>query len=192
MNPDYIPPILGIVGLVVAFIIYNMVKQHPEAEGKVAEIGDQIHLGAMVFMKREYSMLGLFAIVLIILLGISDLGWNTSLAFTIGAFSSAAAGYIGMYTATKANTRTTTAAHNEGAPAALTVAFYGGSIMGMTVAAMGLLGLGILYLMFGQDPHTAEVIHGFGMGASSVALFSRGRWHLHQECRRWRRPGGQN
>ncbi|WP_455366875.1 sodium-translocating pyrophosphatase, partial [Kaarinaea lacus] len=173
MNPEYLPPILGVVGLIVAFIIYNMVKQHPGGEGKVVEIGDQIHLGAMVFMKREYTMLALFAIVLIILLGVSELGWETSLAFTVGAFCSAAAGYIGMYTATKANVRTTTAAHNEGAPAALTVAFYGGSIMGMTVASMGLLGLGILYLLFGTDPHTAEIIHGFGMGASSVALFSR-------------------
>ena len=173
MNPEYLPPILGVVGLIVAFIIYNMVKQHPAGEGKVVEIGDQIHLGAMVFMKREYSMLALFAIVLIILLGVSELGWETSLAFTVGAFCSAGAGYIGMYTATKANVRTTTAAHNEGAPAALTVAFYGGSIMGMTVASMGLLGLGILYLLFGTDPHTAEIIHGFGMGASSVALFSR-------------------
>jgi len=172
MNPDLIPPILGAVGLVIAFIIYAMVKQHPAGEGKVVEIGDQIHLGAMVFMKREYTMLALFAAVLIVLLYFS-LGWQTSLAFIVGAFSSAIAGYIGMYTATQANVRTTTAAHNEGASAALTVAFFGGSIMGMTVASVGLLGLGILYLMFGGDPHTAHVIHGFGMGASTVALFSR-------------------
>jgi K(+)-stimulated pyrophosphate-energized sodium pump len=78
-----------------------------------------------------------------------------------------------MFTATRANVRTTTAAAQSGAPAALTVAFFGGSIMGLTVAAMGLLGLGALYLAFGGDPHTAHVIHGFGMGASSVALFSR-------------------
>jgi K(+)-stimulated pyrophosphate-energized sodium pump len=78
-----------------------------------------------------------------------------------------------MYTATQANVRTTTAAHDKGAPEALTVAFFGGSIMGLTVAAMGLLGLGILYLFFGGDPESAHVIHGFGMGASSVALFSR-------------------
>ncbi|MCI0507654.1 MAG: sodium-translocating pyrophosphatase [Gammaproteobacteria bacterium] len=173
MNPEYLPPVLGVVGLVVAFIIYNIVKQYPAGEGKVVEIGDQIHLGAMVFIKREYSMLALFAIVLIILLGVSELGWETALAFTVGAFTSAAAGYIGMYTATKANLRTTTAAHTKGAAAALSVAFYGGSIMGLTVAAMGLLGLGTLYLFFGTDPHTAEVIHGFGMGASSVALFAR-------------------
>ncbi|WP_455200156.1 sodium-translocating pyrophosphatase [Kaarinaea lacus] len=172
MNPDLIPPILGAVGLVIAFIIYAMVKQHAAGEGKVVEIGDQIHLGAMVFMKREYTMLALFAAVLIVLLFIS-LGWQTSVAFIVGALSSATAGYIGMYTATKANVRTTTAAHKEGAAAALTVAFFGGSIMGMTVASVGLLGLGVLYLLFGGDPHTAHVIHGFGMGASSVALFSR-------------------
>jgi len=173
MNPHFIPPILGIIGLVVAFIIYSMVKQHPAGEGKVVEIGDQIHLGAMVFMKREYSMLAIFAVVLIVLLGVSNLGWNTALAFTVGASCSAAAGYIGMYTATKANVRTTTAAHTKGAASALTVAFFGGSIMGTTVAAMGLLGLGSLFLIFGGNPHTAEIIDGFGMGASSVALFSR-------------------
>jgi len=173
MNAEFIPPVLGVIGLVVAFIIYSIVKQHPPGEGKITEIGDQIHLGAMVFMKREYTMLGAFSLVLIILLGVSELGWYTSLAFTVGAFCSAAAGYIGMYAATKANVRTTTAAHKIGAPAALTVAFFGGSVMGTTVAAMGLLGLGSLYLMFGGDPHTAHIIHGFGMGASSVALFSR-------------------
>ena len=173
MDHELIPPVLGAVGMVIAFIIYAMVKKHPAGEGKVVEIGDQIHLGAMVFMRREYTMLALFAGALIILLGISDLGWNTAIAFVVGALTSATAGYIGMYTATKANVRTTTAAHKEGAAAALTVAFFGGSIMGMTVASVGLLGLGVLYLAFGGDPHTAHVIHGFGMGASSVALFSR-------------------
>ena len=86
---------------------------------------------------------------------------------------SAAAGYIGMFTATRANVRTTTAAQESGADAALKVSFFGGSIMGLTVAAMGLLGLGLLYYFFGSDPATSHVIHGFGMGASSVALFSR-------------------
>lgn len=172
MNTALLPPVLGVIGLVIAFIIYAMVKKHPGGEGKVVEIGDAIHLGAMVFMKREYSMLLIFAVVLIVLLFFS-LGWQTALAFVVGAFSSAIAGYIGMYTATQANVRTTTAAHKQGAPAALTVAFFGGSIMGMTVASVGLLGLGVLYLFFGGDPETAHMIHGFGMGASSVALFSR-------------------
>ena len=172
MNIALIPPILGAIGLVIAFIIYLMVKKHPAGEDKVTDIGDAIHLGAMVFIKREYSMLAIFAGLLIVLLYVS-LGWQTALAFLVGAVSSATAGYIGMFTATKANVRTTTAAHNEGPAAALTVAFFGGSIMGMTVASVGLLGLGVLYLFFGGDPETAHMIHGFGMGASSVALFSR-------------------
>ena len=91
----------------------------------------------------------------------------------LGALASAAAGYIGMSTATRANVRTTTAAHTRGAAEALTVAFFGGSIMGLAVASLGLLGLGMLYLFFGGDPESAHHIHGFGMGASTVALFSR-------------------
>jgi K(+)-stimulated pyrophosphate-energized sodium pump len=172
MNSTLIPPILGVVGLIIAFIIYGAVKRRSPGEGKVVEIGDAIHLGAMVFIKREYSMLAIFAGILLVLLYFS-LGAGTAIAFITGAATSALAGYIGMYTATQANTRTTTAAHTEGAAGALTVAFFGGSIMGMTVASVGLLGLGTLYLFFGGDPETAHAIHGFGMGASSVALFSR-------------------
>jgi len=167
-----LPPILGGLGLYAAFYIYKLVKAYPGGEGKIAEIADAIHLGAMVFIKREYSMLGIFVAVVAVLLFIS-LGFGTTFAFILGAVCSASAGYIGMYTATHANVRTTVAAHDKGASEALTVAFFGGSIMGLTVAAIGLLGLGVLYLIFGGDPETAHVIHGFGMGASSVALFSR-------------------
>ncbi len=169
---EYIPPLLGITGLVVASYIYKIVKTYPEGEAKVVKIGDAIHEGAMVFMKREYKMLGIFSAVLVVLLAIF-LGIGTAFAFIVGAVTSAGAGYIGMNTATRANVRTTTAAHNEGAATALSVAFFGGSIMGLAVASLGLLGLGTLYLMFGGDPETAHVIHGFGMGASTVALFSR-------------------
>jgi K(+)-stimulated pyrophosphate-energized sodium pump len=172
MNITLVPPILGVIGLIIALIIYGAVKRRPAGEGKVVEIGDAIHLGAMVFIKREYSMLAIFAAIILVLLYFF-LGTGTAIAFIVGASTSALAGYIGMYTATQANTRTTTAAHTEGAAGALTVAFFGGSIMGMTVASMGLLGLGSLYLFFGGDPETAHAIHGFGMGASSVALFSR-------------------
>ena len=172
MDITLAPPALGILGLFIAAILYGAVKKWPEGEGKVAEIGEAIHLGAMVFIKREYSLLAMFAGVLTVLLYLS-LGLNTAIAFVVGAVCSASAGYIGMYTATQANTRTTTAAHKDGAAAALKVAFFGGSIMGMTVASVGLLGLGTLYLFFGGDPATAHVIHGFGMGASTVALFSR-------------------
>lgn len=170
---SYLPIVLGVFGLFCAFLVYNKMKAAPAGSGKVVEIGDQIHLGAMVFMKAEYSRLAIFCVICIIALGLSDLGWATASAFFLGAICSASAGYIGMYAATKANVRTATAAQDQGASAALTVAFFGGSVMGLTVASMGLLGLGILYLVFGSDPHTAHVIHGFGMGASSVALFSR-------------------
>ncbi|MEZ5552718.1 MAG: sodium-translocating pyrophosphatase [Pseudomonadales bacterium] len=167
-----IPPLFGIAGLIVAFIIFGLVLRYDAGNEKVRKIGDAIHLGAMVFMRREYSMLAMFAGVLLVILYIA-LGTETAIAFLVGAVSSATAGWIGMYTATKSNVRTTTAAHTKGAAAALSVAFFGGSIMGLTVASMGLLGLGSLYYFFGGDPETAHNIHGFGMGASVVALFSR-------------------
>ncbi|MFP4246939.1 MAG: sodium-translocating pyrophosphatase [Halochromatium sp.] len=167
-----IPIILGIFGLLAAYLIFRVVKAYPKGESTVAAIGDAIHLGAMVFMRREYTVLGLFAAVLVVVLFIF-LGWKTTLAFVVGAFTSALAGFIGMSTATQANVRTTVAAHTKGPAEALTVAFFGGSIMGLAVASLGLLGLGTLYLLFGGDPETAHTIHGFGMGASSVALFSR-------------------
>ncbi|MBK81356.1 MAG: sodium-translocating pyrophosphatase [Gammaproteobacteria bacterium] len=172
IDTTLIPPLFGIVGLLVAWVVYGLVTRYSEGEDKVKKIGDAIHLGAMVFMRREYTMLAGFALVLAILLWIS-LGTDTVIAFVVGAVSSATAGWIGMYTATKANVRTTTAAHEDGPAAALSVAFFGGSIMGLTVASMGLLGLGSLYLLFGGDAETAHSIHGFGMGASVVALFSR-------------------
>ena len=168
-----LPMILGAFGLLAAFLVYRMVLKYSAGEGKVTEIGDQIHRGAMVFMRREYTYLLVFVAVVAVLIYISDLGPKTTLSFLVGAGCSALAGYIGMYAATHANVRTTTAAAESGAQGALSVAFFGGSVMGLTVAAMGLLGLGFLYMLYGNDPHTAHVIHGFGMGASSVALFSR-------------------
>ncbi|MEE8078781.1 MAG: sodium/proton-translocating pyrophosphatase, partial [Pseudomonadales bacterium] len=167
-----IPPLFGIAGLVVAFIIFGLVKRYDEGEDNVKKIAAAIHQGAMVFMRREYTMLAMFAGVLLVVLYFA-LGIETALSFLVGALSSAIAGWIGMYAATQANVRTTTAAHNDGAAAALSVAFFGGSIMGLTVASMGLLGLGFLYYLYGGDPVTAHYIHGFGMGASTVALFSR-------------------
>ncbi|MFQ5598373.1 MAG: sodium-translocating pyrophosphatase [Nitrospiria bacterium] len=168
-----IPVILGVLGLISAAGFYNVVKAYPGGTGKLERISKAIHSGAMVFMRSEYKVLVAFAASLSVLILISDLGWRTMLAFIVGALCSGTAGWIGMYTATQANVRTTTAAHDKGAPEALTVAFFGGSIMGLSVASMGLLGLGSLYIVFGGDPATANVIHGFGMGASTVALFSR-------------------
>ena len=167
-----LPPAFGVFGLVCALIVYLVLSRYPAGDEKVTKIGDQIHIGAMVFMKREYRMLAMFASVLLVFLFLA-LGKNTAIAFVVGALSSATAGWIGMFAATKGNVRTTTAAHNVGAGGALSVAFYGGSVMGLCVASLGLLGLGMLYWYFGGDPETAHAIHGFGMGASSVALFSR-------------------
>lgn len=169
----YLPPALGVLGLIIAFVIYGVVKKYPEGDSAIKKISDAIHTGAMTFMHREYKMLAIFAGILLIILWVSPLGANTALAFAVGAISSALAGYIGMYTATKANVRTTTAAHSKGPAEALSVAFFGGSIMGLCVASLGLIGLGALYWYFGSDPTSAHYIHGFGMGASSVALFSR-------------------
>ena len=172
MLGSLLPPVLGILGLVAAYYIYRMIKTHPAGEDKVTNIGDQIHLGAMVFMKREFKTLGIFGVIVLVLLFIF-LGLKTAIAFIVGALASGLAGYFGMFTATHANVRTTTAANREGPAAALTVAFFGGSVMGLLVASTGLLGLGSLYLLFGGDPETAHAIHGFGTGASTVALFSR-------------------
>ncbi|MEM8844207.1 MAG: sodium-translocating pyrophosphatase [Pseudomonadota bacterium] len=168
-----IPVALGILGLVAALIIYRIVLKYSPGEGRVREIADEIHVGAMTFMRREYTILFIFAAIVTVAIFISDLGLPTAFAFVVGALCSAGAGYIGMYTATHANVRTTVAANQKGLNDALDVAFFGGSIMGLTVAAMGLLGLGVLYLIFGGDPQSSYVIHGFGMGASTVALFSR-------------------
>ena len=171
MSIQMLPLILGAVGLVAAFLVYGLVKRYPGGEGRVAEIAEEIHSGAMVFMRREYSILALFAAVIAIGLFVAFPSWHTAMAFVAGALASAIAGWIGMYTATRANVRTTMAASTGNSADALSVAFFGGSIMGLAVASMGLLGLGSLYLWFGGTH--AEAIHGFGMGASTVALFSR-------------------
>ena len=172
MINNVLPIILGILGLLSAYFVYLKVKASPEGTGKVKEIGDEIHLGAMVFMASEYKRLALFCVVCIVALYFS-LGWETAISFFVGAACSGVAGFIGMYTATKANVRTAVAANEKGASEALNVAFFGGSIMGLTVASMGLFGVGILFYYFGGDIKTIHSIEGFAMGASSVALFSR-------------------
>jgi len=172
MTQSMIPAVFGVIGLGVAFYLYQSVKKFPSGEGKVTEIAAAIHLGAMVFLKREYTILAVFVTIVALLLA-NSLGPQTTIAFLVGAVSSALAGYIGMFAATQSNVRTAVAAQDHGTATALTVAFFGGSIMGLVVASLGLLGLGTLYLFFGGDPETAHAIHGFGMGASSVALFSR-------------------
>ena len=167
-----LPISLGILGLIAALLIYLRILQTPAGEGRVKEIADEIHLGAMVFMASEYKRLAIFCVICIVALYFG-LGWQTAAAFTLGALCSGVAGYIGMYSATKANVRTAVAANSKGAAEALNVAFFGGSIMGLTVASMGLFGVGILYYYFAGNSDTIHAIEGFAMGGSSVALFSR-------------------
>ena len=180
-NLELIPLYLGILGLLTAYVLYKFILTFPAGEGKIVEIADEIHLGAMTFIRKEYSILFIFSLVLTV--GVYRyLGPQSTLAFILGALCSSATGFIGMYTSTKANVRTTNAANKFGISESLTIAFFGGSVMGLTVAAMGLLGLGVLYFLYGSDPETTSIIHGFGMGASVVALFSRVGGGIFTKC----------
>ncbi|HUF75685.1 MAG TPA: sodium-translocating pyrophosphatase [Longimicrobiales bacterium] len=172
--------LLGILGLTVAGGIYGYVKKQPAGTDVMIEIGEQIHDGAMAFLRREYMVLSGFVVVVAVLLGIA-IGWLSAGAYVFGALSSVAAGFAGMKAATRANTRTSAAANTSGQGKALRIAFFGGSVMGLAVAALGMLGLGVLYLLYASDaipgtgefPRFAEIISGFAMGASSIALFAR-------------------
>ena len=171
------PFVTGFVGLFFAFVLYGLIMKYPAGKDSVVKIGDQIHLGAKVFMLTEYKILAPVVVALVVACGFSPLGWYTAAAIAVGALSSAIAGFIGMYAATKANVRTATAAEESGQAQALSISFFGGSIMGLCVASMGLVGLGGLYFYFTgamDDPDKiAKSLEGFGVGASAVALFSR-------------------
>ena len=172
MDSLIISPALGLLGMAMAYVVYMLVMKYPDGEDKVKKIGDQIHTGALTFMKTEYKYLFIFMTVIVGLAWFA-LGPFTAIAVVVGALCSSIAGFIGMYAATKANVRTATAAQKDGSAAALSVSFYGGSIMGLCVASLGLIGLGGLYYFYIPaeiDPHKLE---GFAMGASVVALFSR-------------------
>src|SRR6266542_3397981 len=132
------------------------------------EIAEAIHTGAMAFLRREYSILVGFIVVVALLLSFA-IGMRTALAFGAGALCSMLAGFVGMKAATKANVRTAEAARGKGRDKALAIAFFGGSVMGLTIAALGILGLGLFFLRWPEP----LVINGFAMGASSIALFAR-------------------
>ena len=170
-NLHAIVPALGVVGLVVAGIIFVRLLKQSGGTGKVAEIGAEIHSGAMIFMRRELRLIGMFALLVGGLLILKD-PWE-ALAFFLGAGASSIAGWVGMYAATHINVRTTVAAHEKGSGAALSTAFFGGAIMGLTVASTGLVGVGGLFLFFGESAEEVHIIHGFAMGASLVAIFFR-------------------
>jgi K(+)-stimulated pyrophosphate-energized sodium pump len=163
-------PVLGILGVVFAIGLFFYVKKQAVGTPKMEEIADMIHKGAMVFLRREYQYLLIFIVVVAILLGLFISKW-TAVAFLAGAFCSMAAGFFGMQAATIANVRTSAAAKEHGQEKALLVAFSGGSVMGMTVASLGVLGVGVFFLWFATS--NPSVISGFAMGASSIALFAR-------------------
>ncbi len=169
----------GLVGLLVAWGIYAYLKRQPEGNDTMRELAGQIHAGAMAFLRREYSVLIPFIVVVSILLALA-VGWRTSVAYVAGATCSILAGFFGMSAATRANVRTSEAARAHGQGPALRIAFFGGGVMGLSVASLGLLGIGLVFLWVGRAAATseeirvfAEIVSGFAMGASSIALFAR-------------------
>lgn len=163
--------LLGVLGLVLAFAIYKYVMSFPPGNETMAGLMNTIHDGAMVFLKREYQIIAIFIVVVALILFFSLETKMSAVAFVSGAIGSLLAGLFGMQAATYSNARTANAAAEHGQGRALTVAFFGGSVMGLSVASLGLIGLGIFFYFFsGKDP---TVINGFAMGASSIALFAR-------------------
>jgi len=167
-------PYLGVAGLVVAALIYASVKKGEVGTAQMAEIADAIHDGAMAYLKRQYTVLLIFIVIVFALL-YWGVGGDTALAFLAGAACSMLAGFSGMSAATAANVRTTQAASSKGQGPALTMAFNGGAVMGLAVASLGLVGIGALAQIFDiwEKAGNAAIINGFAMGASSIALFAR-------------------
>ncbi|HEY8483739.1 MAG TPA: sodium-translocating pyrophosphatase [Longimicrobiales bacterium] len=172
-------PLLGLLGLLSALGMYVYVSKQPDGTDAMRELASRIHEGAMAFLKREYSVLAVFIVVVAALLWWA-LDGLTALAYVTGAISSILAGFFGMSAATRANVRTAAAAAAEGQGKALRIAFYGGAVMGLSIAALGLFGVGVWYFFLGSVAISeadfirfSEVIGGFAMGASSIALFAR-------------------
>ncbi len=172
---------LGLVGLICSLAMYFYIRKQPAGNEVMRGIAEQIEDGSMAFLKREYSVLAVFVLVVGGLLWLAIGQW-TALAFFFGAASSMTAGFIGMKAATKANVRTSEAARSVGQGMALRMAFSGGAVMGLAVASLGLLGIGLIYYLGIYLPGAfvaeeivsfSEIISGYAMGASSIALFAR-------------------
>ena len=163
----------AIVGLLIAFMLYNKINKIEIGNPIVADITQQIQNGAMAFLNAEYRYLAIFIAVVAALLYVNpDTGWETAVAFLAGAAASVAAGFSGMRAATSANGRTAMAAAEGGQPAALAVSYNGGAVMGLSVGGLGLLGISAMAMWLGTGD-AVQNIAGFGMGASSIALFAR-------------------
>lgn len=159
---------LGLCALLFALVLAARVKSQDSGTERMTEIATYIHQGAKAFLMAEYKILVVFVIILFVLIGLG-ISWITAVCFLVGAAFSTVAGYIGMNVATAANVRTAAAAKDKGMNAALSVAFSGGAVMGMCVVGFGLLGASLIYLITGNS----EVLSGFSLGASTIALFAR-------------------
>ena len=165
----FLAPALAVVALLFAFYKIAFVSKQDAGTNRMKEIAAAINDGAKAFLFAEYRILAIFVVVLFIAIGLGLGSWITALCFLFGALFSILAGYIGMNVATKANVRTANAARESGMNKALSIAFSGGSVMGMCVVGLGLLGASVLFLIFNDT----NVLFGFSLGASSIALFAR-------------------
>ncbi len=172
LSLTYTAPFFGIFGLIIAFIIYKWVAGQDNGTDLMKKIEGYIRAGALAFLRRQYTTLAVFVIIVLILLVIG-INWQTAICFVTGAICSMFAGFFGMMAATKGNSRTAWAANQGGMDKALMVSYLSGSVMGLSVASLGLLGVGIWFWIFGGDASTAQYINGYAMGASSIALFAR-------------------
>ena len=164
-----IVPVLGIAALLFAVLLAARVSRQNAGTDKMKEIAAAIGEGAQAFLTAEYKILIFFVIVLFVLIGFGIGNWVTAICFVVGALFSTLAGYFGMTVATKANVRTANAAKEGGMNKALSIAFSGGAVMGMCVAGLGVLGVSAIYMI----TKNVEVLSGFSLGASSIALFAR-------------------
>ena len=162
-------PVFGILALLFATYLARKVARQEEGTGRMKEIAGAISEGARAFLMAEYRILIFFVVVLFVLIGIGIGNWVTAICFVVGALFSTMAGYCGMSVATKANVRTANAARVSGMNKALSVAFSGGAVMGMCVAGFGVMGVSAIYLL----TKNVDVLSGFSLGASSIALFAR-------------------
>ncbi len=166
-------PLLGVLGMIIAIVNYFSVMKFDPGNEKMVVIADKIHLGAMVFLRREYTIIAGFMVVVFIALA-STLSVLTGVAYLSGALCSMLAGWFGMEAATRTSSRACQGAKDGGTPLALFISFLGGSVMGLCVASLGVIGLGIWFYFMKEDPVRAPlIINGFAMGASSIALFAR-------------------
>lgn len=168
-NYMYLVPIAAVLALLFATYLAAKVNKQDEGTERMKEIAGAIAEGARAFLTAEYKILVIFVLVLFVLIGFGIGSWVTAVCFMIGALFSTVAGYCGMTVATKANVRTANAARQGGMNRALSVAFSGGAVMGMCVAGLGALGVSIVYIITGN----VDVLSGFSLGASSIALFAR-------------------